>query len=72
MLTLIVPILYYRIFFFCLMPIGVYILIKGIKLIRGSFNGKLISETPYSQKIANFSVEEKGIYAVWQKGPIFK
>ncbi|MGJ1286119.1 hypothetical protein ACR79P_09740 [Sphingobacterium spiritivorum] len=61
-----------QILFFCLIPIGVFILIRGIQLIRKTFNGKIVLEIPYVQKAGTFAVTKAGNFSVWQKGEIFK
>ena len=61
-----------RILFFCLIPIGIFILVKAIQLFRKTFNGKLIIEIPYLQNGGKFSVTKAGNFAIWQKGQIFK
>lgn len=65
-------IIYLRILFFCLIPIGIFALVKGIKLISKSFNGKVILEIPYSQESGKFSISKEGIYSIWQKGKLLK
>lgn len=65
-------ILYIKIFFFCLMPIGAYILYHGIKILRKSFNGKVMLEMPYLQQAGDFTILKSGIYSVWQKGEMFR
>ncbi|WP_211224023.1 hypothetical protein [Flavobacterium tegetincola] len=66
------PLLYIRIFFFCLMPIGAFLLYHGIKILRKSFNGKVMLEMQYLQQIGEFTVVKTGIYSIWQKGELFK
>ena len=61
-----------RIFFFCLMPIGAFLLYHGIKILRKSFNGKVMLEMPYLQQTGEFTIIKSGIYSVWQKGELFK
>ena len=61
-----------RILFFCLIPIGIFILVKAIQLFRKTFNGKLIIEIPYLQNGGKFSVTKAGNFAIWQKGQMFK
>lgn len=62
----------YRILFFCLVPVGVYILVKTIKLLKGVFNGEVIAEIPFTQKEVTFNIVRPGIYAIWQKGQLFR
>lgn len=61
-----------RAFFFCLTPIGIFILIKGIAWIRKTFNGKILVEVPYLENRGEFSVIDVGNFSVWQKGEVFK
>ena len=63
---------YIRILFFCLIPIGIFVLIKGIKLMRRSFNGKVLLEIPFSQLNGQFYVSKGGTFSVWQKGKLLK
>lgn len=65
-------ILYIRIFFFCLMPIGAFILYHGIMILRKSLHGKVMLEMPYLQKTGEFTILKSGIYSVWQKGELFR
>lgn len=62
----------YRILFFCLVPAGIYILVKTIKLLKGVFNGDVIAEIPFTQKVVTFNIVRSGIYAIWQKGQLFR
>ncbi len=61
-----------RLLFFGLVPIGIFIFIKGIRLIRKAFNGKVLLSIPYLQNDGQFSVTKAGQFSVSQKGPIFK
>ena len=54
-----------RILFFSLITLGVFILIKGIKLMQKSFNGAILLEIPYTQKNGQFIVSKTGTYAIW-------
>lgn len=65
-------ILYIRIFFFCLMPIGAFILYKGIMILRKSLNGKVMLEMPYLQQTGEFTISKSGVYSIWQKGEVFR
>lgn len=66
------PITSIQILFFCLIPIGVFIMVKGIQLIRKAFNGKLLLEIPYLDKSGQFSITKEGYFSIWQKGQMFK
>lgn len=61
-----------RILFFCLIPIGIFILYRGIKILRCAFNGELLLELPYLKQVGEFTILKSGTYAVWQKGEAFK
>ena len=61
---------YIRILFFCLIPIGVFALLKGIKLIRKSFNGAVLLEIPFSQLSGQFYASKAGTFSIWQKGKL--
>ncbi|MGV8993719.1 MAG: hypothetical protein ACOH1O_06405 [Flavobacterium sp.] len=61
-----------RILLFCLMPLGAFILYHGIKILRKSFNGKVMLEMPYLQKNGEFTILKSGIYSIWQKGEMFR
>jgi len=62
----------YRILFFCLVPLGVFILIKTIRMLKGVFNGEVIAEIPFTQKEVTFNITRPGVYAIWQKGQLFR
>ena len=61
-----------KIFFFSLIPIGIFFLIKGIRFIKNRFSGNIILEIPFAKIEEQFLVLKNGIYAVWQKGELFK
>jgi len=63
-------ILFYRIFFFCLVPAGIFILVKGIQLISKAFNGVLLLALPFTQKSGAFKVVQTGNHAIWQRGQL--
>ncbi|CAM3777337.1 hypothetical protein MUGA111182_09055 [Mucilaginibacter galii] len=65
-------ILLIRILFFCCVPIGIFILVKGIKLIRKAFYGPLFLELSYLQGTGHFTLTEEGDYSVWHKAPLLK
>ena len=64
--------LYLEILLFCLVPIGLFILFKGIKLLMNGFNGKVLLELPYNNRAGLFTISKSGTYSIWQKGPLFK
>lgn len=61
-----------RIVLFCLIPAGIFLLIKTIRMLKKTFNGKVMAEIPFTQKETTFHLPEKGIYAIWQKGQLFR
>ncbi len=63
--------LYLKILLFCLVPIGLFILFKGIKLLMSAFNGKVLLELPYNNSVGHFTISKPGTYSIWQKGPLF-
>lgn len=65
-------IMYWRILFFCLIPIGIFLLVKGIRLVRKTLNGTVLLEIPYLQKTGQFTVVKAGYFSIWQKGSLRK
>ncbi|GGG60207.1 hypothetical protein [Epilithonimonas arachidiradicis] len=65
-------ILLIQILFFCLIPIGIFILVKAIQILIKTFNGKILLEIPYLHKGGQFCVTKAGYFSVWQKGQMFK
>lgn len=65
-------ILLIRILLFCCIPVGIFILIKGIKLIRRSFYGPLLLEISYSAGGGRFTVTDAGNFSIWLKAPLLK
>jgi hypothetical protein len=65
-------IIYWRILFFCLIPVGVFLLIKGIGLIRKFLKSDILLEIPYLQKNGRFSVDKAGRFSIWQKGSLMR
>lgn len=61
-----------RIVLFCLIPVGIFLLIKTIRMLKKTFNGKVMAEIPFTQKETTFNLPEKGVYAIWQKGQLFR
>jgi hypothetical protein len=51
---------------------GIYILIKTIRMLKGVFSGEVIAEIPFTQKEVTFDIVKPGIYAIWQKGQLFR
>lgn len=65
-------ILFIRIMLFCCIPAGIFILVKGIKLIRRSFYGPMFLELSYLQGTGQFTLIEEGDYSVWHKAPLLR
>lgn len=65
------PILF-RILMFSMIPIGIFLLVKIIRMLKKTFNGKIIAEIPFQQKSGAFELSESGHYAIWQKGKLFR
>lgn len=61
-----------KILFFCLIPIGVYIFLKAIKMLTKGFNGIMLIKIPYIQKEAQFIALNDGYFSVWQSGKLFR
>ncbi|MFD2145448.1 hypothetical protein [Mucilaginibacter antarcticus] len=47
-------------------------MIKTIRLLKGVFNGEVLAEIPFTQKVTVFNITKPGIYAIWQKGQLFQ
>lgn len=62
----------FRILFFFLVPFGIFILVKTIRMIKGVFTGEVITEIPFTQKEVEFEISRPGVYAIWQKGQLFR
>ncbi len=61
---------YIKILLFCLIPIGIFALVKGIKLLRKSFNGALLLEIPFSPLKTQLYISKAGTFSIWQKGKL--
>jgi hypothetical protein len=61
-----------RILFFCLVPVGIYLLILSIGMVRKGFNGAILVEIPFAARRVNFTIPKPGDYAIWQKAPLFQ
>ena len=62
----------FRIFFFCLVPVGIFILVKAIRMLKHVFNGEVIAEKPFTDKQIHFEIKKAGVYAVWHRGRLFQ
>ena len=65
-------ILTYRILFFTLIPLGLLILIKAIKILISAFNGQVLLQLPYNDNVGAFTITKAGYHSIWQKGPMLK
>lgn len=65
-------ILFIRILLFCCVPAGIFILVKGIKLIRRSFYGPVFLEISYAEGGGDFTLTDAGNYSIWLKAPLLK
>lgn len=61
-----------QILFFSLIPLGIIVLLLSLKFVQKAFSGRIILEIPYSQKSAEFTLNEPGTYAVWHRGQYFR
>jgi hypothetical protein len=61
-----------RILFFFLVPLGIFFIVKGIKLARKAFSGAILLEIPYSQRTGQFTIAIPGEFTIWQKGKFQK
>ncbi|MGI4865789.1 MAG: hypothetical protein ACRYFZ_17835 [Janthinobacterium lividum] len=57
-----------RLAFIALIPLGIYLLIKAIKLIGASFFGAFIAEAKLAQKLVGLAIPEEGLYVIWLRG----
>ena len=57
-----------RLVFVALVPLGVFVLIKAIKLIRVTFFGDILAEAKLSQQRVDLLLPAEGLYAIWLKG----
>ncbi len=55
----------FRILCFCLVPVGIYLLVQTIRMLRKTFSGQVLAEVPLSQEAATFSIPATGTYALW-------
>jgi hypothetical protein len=61
-------VLFVRLVFVALVPLGVFVLVKAIKLIRATFFGDIVAEAKLSQEQADLLLPVEGLYAIWLKG----
>lgn len=41
-------------------------------MLKAVFNGEVITEIPFTQKEVTFHITRPGVYAIWQKGQLFR
>lgn len=41
-------------------------------MVKGIFSGEVIAEIPFTQKEILFNITRPGVYAIWQKGQLFR
>ena len=58
--------------FFCMIPLGILILIFSIRILQKCFSGDIILEIPYSRKSAELTIPKSGYYSIWHKGQFFR
>jgi len=58
--------------FFCMIPLGILILIFSIRILQKCFSGDIILEIPYSRKSAELIIPESGHYSIWHRGQFFR
>jgi len=62
-----------QILFFSGIPIGIFLLVVGIKMLRKFFSSQnTVMEIPLSDKTMDFEIIKQGRYAVWVKAPVFQ
>ena len=53
---------------FLLVPVGIYLIVIGIKKVRGFAKAKMIYEIPVSSIDGSFTLEDGGKYDIWLSG----
>ncbi len=61
-----------KILFFTCIPIGIFLLVVGIKRVYRVFNTATLAEIRMSEESVDFEIAEAGRYSVWAKAPAFK
>jgi hypothetical protein len=60
-----------KILLFCLIPLGIVLLMFSIRLLKKTISGNIILEIPYARKTAEFSLPRSGTWSIWHKGESF-
>ncbi|MCL1937284.1 MAG: hypothetical protein FWF52_02675 [Candidatus Azobacteroides sp.] len=58
--------------FFTCIPVGIFLLIAGIKKVRMMFNMDILAEIRLSDHCEKFEIPKSGIYAIWIKAPAYQ
>lgn len=58
--------------FFCLIPIGLAMLVLGLRFVVKSFNGPILLEISFEEKSGNFFVSNPGMISIWLKAGFFR
>jgi hypothetical protein len=61
-----------QILFFSCIPIGIFLFVKGIKMVRKFSNKNILMEMRLSDNSMDFAITKSGRYAVWVKAPVCK
>ena len=61
-----------RILFFACIPIGIWLFIKGIKMVHKVFNTNILAEIKLSDENVSFEITKSGKYAIWIKAPAYQ
>lgn len=61
-----------QILFYALSPVGIYLLVKTIGMLKKMLNGHIIVEMPLTHHQVVFTIPKQGTYAIWQQGKLFK
>ncbi len=64
--------LYYKILFFSLIPLGLFLLVLGIRSLWMASQGKILLSLPFNDGSGEFKLTKSGFYSVLHKGPILK
>jgi hypothetical protein len=61
-----------KILFFACIPVGIFLLIKGIKMALKAFNTKIFAEIKLSETSKDFEITQSGSFEIQIKAPAFK
>jgi hypothetical protein len=57
--------------FFALVPLGILLLVMGVRMALAMFNAPVLAEISMAEKSRDFKIEKPGAYAIWVKAPRF-